>query len=299
MELKELLKLADLNDTEQSRIISLGYRFPKVKEYAERFMSGDRSWESFEEAVKNTNSHITPEASKWALDILLVCHCYTYLHDYYSAKGYSDEMFKGAALDIMFKVRECVLVYGDIGTVSVTWYWGFFVMERFSFGRLQFGSSIHARDYYDQYQSGIYEKNGYKVERDMIVLDCHIPSGGPLTQEMCFDSYRRAREHFGYLWEDGIMRATCHTHLFYPSYYSLFGKNTQAFVDNFDVFHIEERDDFRDAWRFLDTNDISDLNALPCGTSVQRRFIEYMKNGGTHGIGVGYLLFDGEKIVNK
>lgn len=292
MKFEELLQTAGFNDVEQSRLISLSYRFPQTKTVAEEFMSGDRSYESFDKAVKQVEPLATDEASAYALDMTFLCHCFALLWDIYQKEGLSFEMFENTSKDLMYKTRECILRYGDIGTVSVYWYWEFLALKRFAFGRLQFGCLR-------RFENGHYEKNGYTINDGDTVLDCHIPSGGPLTQEMCFDSYRRVWEFWHHLFPDGVVRIQCGTHLFYPGYRDIMGANTKAFADNFDIIYVSEKEDFGDAWRFLDTNDISDPDKLPRVTSLQKRFVEYIKNGGKHGSARGVLLFDGEKIVNK
>ena len=248
MTYEDLLKTAGFNDVEQSRLISLSYRFPEMKTYAESFMSSDRSYQSFENEVKKIDAHVTDEASLYALHMVFLCHAFAILDGVYAENGIPHEMFENTAKDLMYKTRECVLRYGDIGTVSVYWYWEFLALHRFAFGRLQFGCLRRF--------TATYEKNGYRIDEGDLVLDCHIPSGGPLTQEMCFDSYRRVWEFWHHLFDDNVVRIQCSTHLFYPGYQSIMGNNTKLFRDNFDIVLVNEKEEFGDAWRFLDTNDI-------------------------------------------
>jgi len=292
MTYEELLKVAGFNDVEQGRLISLSYRFPQMEEYAKAFMASDRSYESFDREVKKIDAHKTEEASVYSLHMVFLCHAFSMLRDVYIEKGISLEMLENTAKDLMYKTRECILRFGDIGTVSVYWFWEFLALYRFAFGRLQFGCLR-------KFDNGHYEKNGYKIDDGDTVLDCHIPSSGPLTQEMCFDSYRRVWEFWHHLFPDGVVRIQCGTHLFYPGYKDIMGANTRAFVDNFDIISVTEKDEFGDAWRFLDTNAISNPDNLPTRTSLQKRFVEYIRNGGKYGSARGILLFDGEKIVNK
>lgn len=292
MTYEQLLDVAGFNDVEKGRLISLSWRFPETKKYAEEFMAGDRSYASFDKAVKQVESMAKIEASAYALDMTFLCHCFSMLPEVYEANGIPYEMFEDTAKDLLYKTRECVICLGDIGTVSVYWYWEFLALSRFAFGRLQFGRLR-------KFDNGHYEKNGYTIDDGDTVLDCHIPSGGPLTQEMCFDSYRKVWEFWHHLFPDNVVRIQCGTHLFYPGYRDIMGANTRAFADNFDIIAVTEKEEFTDAWRFLDTKDISDTDRLPKVTSLQRRFAEYIKNGGKHGSARGVLLFDGEKIVNK
>ncbi len=285
---EELLDIAGFNGVEKNRLISLSYRFPEIKEYAKKYMEGAIPYKW---AVRLTESLKTAEASDYALDLVLICHAFAMLKDKYEEKGISDEIFADSARDLLCKTRECIAVNGDIGTVSVYWFEPFLDLRRFALGRLQFTRRKFPFD--------TYEKNGYKVEKFEDIIDCHIPSGAPLTQEMCFDSYKKAYNFFSDLWKDGVAKIYCGSYLFYPKYREVFGENTRLFAGNFDIFKVEEYDSFKDSWRVFDTHDISNLDALPTTTSTQRRFIEYIKNGGTHGHAEGVIIFDGEKIVNK
>ena len=92
MTYENLLKTAGFNDVEQGRLISLSYRFPEMKTYAEAFMSGDRSYQSFENEVKKIDAHVTDEASVWALHMVFLCHAFSMLDGVYEEQGIPFEM---------------------------------------------------------------------------------------------------------------------------------------------------------------------------------------------------------------
>ena len=289
MTLEQLLDLIELTDSEKTRIISLSWRFPRVRELAQEYMSGKVA---YADAVAEFEALVTEEASVWALDILYVCECFTLLKKKYDEKGYSEKLFVDSAKDIMVKIRECVIVRGDIGTVHIGWFEKYFTLERVACGRLQFGC-------HTTYPFEKYEKNGIVLNKGDLILDCHIPSQMPLPEEACFDAYRRAYEHYSHLFPDGIIKIFCGSYLLTPQLQHLFGANTRRFASDFDVVHVRPWDSFHDAWRIFDTKDISDLDKLPRTTSLQRRFADYMKEGGEFATAFGVIFFDGEKIVNK
>lgn len=55
------------------------------------------------------------------------------------------------------------------------------------------------------------------------------------------------------------------------------------------------KDDF---WRIFHCKPTTDLQNLPKDTSLRRNFITYLQQGNPMGVGLGVLLFDGEKIIN-
>lgn len=115
-------------------------------------------------------------------------------------------LWKGQAL----LPRKCERIFGEVGNFVLGWHFGFLKLERFQLGRIQYG-------FVSTYRFDTpYEKGGVKVCKGDPVLDCHIPAIGPLTEELCFESYRRAHKFFSHLFPDGITRITCSTYLFYP-----------------------------------------------------------------------------------
>ena len=55
----------------------------------------------------------------------------------YSERGFSEDMFYNTVSDLKYKNEECRLLYGVSGTFVYPWFPGFFMLDRFAFGRLQ------------------------------------------------------------------------------------------------------------------------------------------------------------------
>ena len=69
----------------------------------------------------------------------------------------------------------------------------------------------------------------------------------------------------------------------------------------FDVISQKETEGFGDCWRIFNKDYEGSTADFTADTGLQRRFIDYINNGGTFGTGYGTILYDGEKreIVNR
>lgn len=209
----------------------------------------------------------------------------------YAEAGYDDKLFIDTMSDLRFKLIECKNVKGIWGTFVASWYPGFFNMTRFALGRFQYEKREFSHDCY-----GV---NGYFVRKGDTVLNFHIPSSGvSLTDEVRFDSYRRAREFF-FPEAEGAVPFVCSSWLLWPGYESYIpdGLNLKRFRHDFTVLSASESDTFGNGWRvFADKAELP-ANELPRDTSQRRMFAKYCEDGKKHGHGYGVFLFDGEKIV--
>lgn len=210
------------------------------------------------------------------LEMLLLLCCAVDLRETYREKGYSEELFCGVLTDLRCKLNECKTVKGIWGTFVFSWFFRFYNCTRFMLGRLQYETVAAKYDYKDVFKVGD------------TVYNCHIPSAGPLTPESVEESLGLAREFYGI---EGYMPVVCHSWLLYPKHYELFGSNTRAFADRFDVINTDEQENNGDAWRVFG-RDADDLEALPQNTSLQRNFYRYFKDGNKMGNGYGVLIYD-------
>ena len=197
------------------------------------------------------------------LEMLLLICCAVTLREIYREKGYSEELFCGVLTDLRCKLLECKNVKGIWGTFVFSWFFRFYNCTRFMLGRLQYETVAAKYDYKDVFKAGD------------TVYNRHIPSAGPLTPESVEESLRLAREFYGI---EGYMPVVCHSWLLYQKHYELFGANTRAFADRFDVINTDEQENNGDAWRVFG-RDADDLEALPQNTSLQRGFYRYFKDG--------------------
>ena len=70
------------------------------------------------------------------------------------------------------------------------------------------------------------------------VINCHIPSSGPLLPEQVEDSFRQAYQFFGFAQKGETMPLVCESWLLYPPHYELFPEsgNMRRFFEHFEVY---------------------------------------------------------------
>ena len=207
--------------------------------------------------------------------ILLTKH----LRELYIEKNIDPEIFKHSALDLKWKLDECKTVKGIRGSFVAWWFSGFFRLERFALGRLQFEIVVSPYDY---------DKNGIKVQKGVTrALNVHIPrTGTPMDKESCDRSYAWAREFFkDKLGEECYF--VCHSWLLYPENEHLFPphSNTYRFFSEFDVVDWANNEG-QALWCLFDTDE-RDPDKLPADSSLRRAYVDHLKKGGKVGWGAG------------
>lgn len=197
----------------------------------------------------------------------------------YISKGISLDIFHGNMLDLKYKLDECKLVYGIVGSFVASWFVGFFRVKRFSLGRLQFELSEFKYDF---------ELDGKVLSPGSKIVNMHIPrSLKPLDAESCDEAFRMAKEFFSDEFE-GEIPFYCHSWLLYTGTKKLLPENSNIyrFASRFHI--VEEKVDKarNDLWRIFDTMEKNPDN-LPENSSLQKIVKEHLKNGGKMGYGAG------------
>ena len=200
----------------------------------------------------------------------------------YRARGISEEIFWNTAHDLTCKLMECRKNRGVWGIFVTFWYPGFYRLERFALGRLQ-------------YERRKFPYEGVEgLEKGSVVYNCHIPSSGPLTPEDVEDSVRRAKEFYAADQNDAPFAVFCSSWLLYRPHVELFpeGSNLRLFAERFTVMENKPDETNHDFWRIFNIPwDASlDLASLPEATSLQRLFKGFLMEGNTMGSGIGYFL---------
>ena len=210
---------------------------------------------------------------------LLIYMCMTkHLKKLYEERGINDQIFYDSMLDLRYKLEECKVVRGMVGSFVAWWFPGFFDLTRFALGRLQFEVVKFGHNY---------DKNGIKLTPDSKVINVHIPrTGTPMDKESCDAAYAQAREFFK---EEAGENCPfiCHSWLLFPEHENILPKHTNVyrFFSEFDVFESGENEG-DDLWRLFDTED-RNPNRLPTDSSLRRNYVEHMKKGGKLGWGLG------------
>ena len=105
----------------------------------------------------------------------------------YEKNGLPLHVYHDTMRDLRYKLMECYKMHGVWGSFVASWFYGAFVLERFELGRLQYEFSTHFATQEKITYCGV------ELEWDKTpIINLHIPSSGPLTQESVEDSLARA-----------------------------------------------------------------------------------------------------------
>ena len=197
----------------------------------------------------------------------------------YEVRGIDAEIFHNSMLDLKYKLDECKLVKGIVGSFVAFWFMGFFDLTRFALGRLQFEMVNFGHSY---------ERNGLVLTPESRVINVHIPrTGTPLDEESCEEAFARAKAFFAK--ETGEVCAfVCSSWLLYPEHEEMLSheSNVYKFMKRFDVFRSGTSKARGDLWRLFDTDE-KRWDKLPADTSLRRAYVEQLKKGGQVGWGYG------------
>lgn len=198
----------------------------------------------------------------------------------YKDCGIDYSIYKNSVLDLKWKLYECKAVKGVTGISAIRWIGGFFRLELFALGRLQY-EILKAK--YD------YSKNGILLIKGVTpVINVHIPrTGEPLDKASCDASYDMAREFFKKRTGEDNLHFVCHSWLLFPLNKEILpkGSNTYRFMSEYDIITCEYNLG-EDLWRLFDTDE-KNPDKLPCDTSFRRCYVEHLKRGGRVGEGYG------------
>lgn len=215
--------------------------------------------------------------------LLLLAMCKK-LRERYAARGLSDELFYHTMADLRYKVVECYLLYGIHGTFVASWFWRFYKVDRFAFGRLQF----------EVIKLGVdCEYEGTKLSCDCNALNIHIPrTGTRLDHDEVLESYRLAKEFYKDFFRDQPTVFTCHTWLLYPWNETVLSpaSNMYAFYKDFKIIASGDYDTYKDAWRLFDCVFDGDADKLPRDSSLRRAYADRIANGEPTGWGHGVFI---------
>ncbi|MBO5462412.1 MAG: hypothetical protein J6A49_03775 [Clostridia bacterium] len=235
------------------------------------------------------------KVKEYTLDFVFLIIASEIMHERYKEAGLSEELFWDTLMDLRYKFDECVDCKEVYGTFVASWNTGAYALTRFALGRFQFEYSTFGCC--DEYTTSA----GIKIKRGDKTLGFHIPSSGvPLTDEVRFDSYKKAYEFFkDYRREDGLMIFECGSWLLYDEYKTFLPEtsNTVKFINDFELINSEPKDEFTDAWRIFAKYGYKNPKKWPEDTSMRRAFKKFVLDGNKTGHGHGIIVFDGEKIV--
>ena len=232
--------------------------------------------------------------NRYTLNLLFVLSCTEDMLNRYREKGISEDIYWDSVRDIRYKMLECVECRGAVGSFVPNWYTGFFKLNRFALGRFQFEKKLCDTE------GGYTAKCGLYIAPGSPVLNFHIPSSGvSLTDEVRFDSYRRAYEFYADLFDGGPAVFCCGSWLLYPRHTEFLPSNSNVlrFMSDFEIIRSSEQETFRNDWRLFGRYFELPYSELPEDTSLRRAYKQWLVAGNKAGDGFGYIVFDGERIL--
>lgn len=225
---------------------------------------------------------------------LFYLNCAYDLEALYQERGIDHEIFLQSMDDMRCKMMECREMCGIWGNDTGSWPDGFFRLERFGLGRLQFEIC--------PFEEPDYHWKDLTVRSEDLVLNVHIPSSGPFPRALRYDAYRRAYQFYSdFHWVGGrYLPINCMSWLLYEKHEEFLpeSSNILDFMRDFDIFaSYDERP--KPSWRIFGKHCREPVQNLPRDTSLRRAYVDWLSTGHTCGYGRGMILFDGEKIVNN
>lgn len=232
--------------------------------------------------------------SEYTMEFVFIMNCTEILKGRYAAAGIPESVFTESVDDLRCKLLECMECEGVPGTFVAGWNNGFLKMDRFAYGRFQYEVRKFGFDF------DFVTASGRRFVQGDTYINFHIPSNGvPLTDEVRFDSYRKAYAQYKHLFPDGIVVFGCGSWLLYPRHREFLPErlNIRRFMDDFEIVSWEEKDHFGNDWRVFGHYSDLPLAEWPKDTALRKAYAEWLQAGNKAGDGFGIFLFDGEKIV--
>ena len=208
------------------------------------------------------------------------------LKETYLEHGHTEAMWRQSMLDLKCKMMVCNAVKNIWGMFVAWWYDGFFRMERFGFGRMEFELF--------EFPLETYEKDGKVLRKGDKVINCHIAkTGEPLSPELTEDAYRQAAEFYKDEFTGKPIPFFCESWLIYSKMDDLLPEksNIRTFKERFDVIHdhLYDKGDYSEMWRLYDMDFTGNLDDFPADSSLRRNYRQFLKEGGQ--VGEGYGVF--------
>ena len=219
--------------------------------------------------------------------VKLICFlCLTKrLEGYYEEAGIDKSIFLSSILDLKYKLIECKLVKGVWGSFVARWFRGFFLLERFALGRLQFELIRFGRDY---------KINGVELTPESRVINVHIPrSGERLSPEATANAYAMAAEFYAERLCGAPTVFVCDSWLLFPKNKEIMkeGSNLLLFISDYELYDSGYYEDYHEVWRLFDKDYDGDTSRLPCDSSLRKEYIRLIENGEKIGYGKGAYLY--------
>ncbi len=221
------------------------------------------------------------------------------VYDRYKAKNIGDDIFADTMSDIKIWIDDHKVRTGEDGLYELHWIMHHMNLNIFKLGRLQYQKLFW-------YYKTPYEKNGDKISFGDKIINVHIPRGAKLNFNECEQSLKMAEEFFKKYYPDyPNNKFMCHSWLLYPGNRNFMSENSNIikFQTLFDIIEENESPSSTYLWLYGEKFKNGDLmknkkkygnygftDKIPKNTSLRKSTVDYIKNGGTFGEGVGVII---------
>lgn len=221
------------------------------------------------------------------------------LWDGYKEKNIPEEIFFDTMTDIKIWIDDHRARTDEDGLYELNWIMHHMNMNIFKIGRLQFQKFFW-------YAQSAQDKNGVKFNFGDKIINVHIPRGEKLDYDACKESITKSREFFKEYFPDFPNdKYMCYSWLLYPGNKNFMPQdsNILKFQSLFEI--VAEREEPQATYLWLygvkiknsdllknkkETGNYGFIDRLPQKSSLQKSTIEYIKNGGTFGNGIGVIV---------
>ena len=226
---------------------------------------------------------------RYTVNMVFWLYCAIPLRYIYTQRGLGLDIYYDSLKDLRYKLYECKNVYGIWGTF-VDWFKLFYLCKRFALGRLEYEKQSFVLDSYKDV-----------LKKGDTVINMHIPSSGKLVPSEVIDSFKRAYEFFSDEVKDGVLTLHCDSWMLYTPMVEAVcdkGTNMRAFYEMFDIIETRVANGYPNFWRVYNIQyDEGAFDRAPTDTTLRKKLLEYLKNGGEMGACRGIIRFDGENIL--
>lgn len=221
---------------------------------------------------------------KYTLDLLYLIALTPHLKQLYLEHGLSEEIYDDSVCDVKWKAYEGKELFGFYGTFVGQWTIGFFRLERFAMGRLQYDLQPFAED--TQLDNVTFKKGD-------TFINVHIPSSGPLIYSDCQKSYARAADFYKDHFKNQPIVFGCTSWMMSPNNKKILPEtsNVIKFMNDYTVIKAELNNTW-DLWRIFKVFDLPEnVYDLPQETSMQRAFVKWLAEGNLINIAFAIKLY--------
>jgi len=204
----------------------------------------------------------------------------------YQKKGIPREIW----LDTLKSITEKMITYYDAegrwGASSYAWPLNGISMRIFRLERLAFQINFHDGE------PEIYGGKTY-IDRGDCYIAIHIPDRDAFDHELCVKSYEKARWFFKTFYPELQIRYfRCQSWLLFDELKNMLKEdsNILKFQRDFEIAEQIPRPP-RDVLIRLFGRDSADLGVFEAKTSLQKKMLDFLKNGGVNCAGRGYIKF--------